>query len=213
MMLKPLLNFCGKLVKYVLVIVGFVLLTFYLMVLSMKGKKYYLGFFYGSKQELTKAFTKITKGDYVRYILTAETLICRFPSDKTMTEIIKILREHCPDIPFFIFPISSKNWRYNLPMDVENNLLTDNPIIQTPQNKIINQYFMSMLEDVKKQQAHIVDEQSPDFFDAAIGHLKSKLKQAITDDNFELAVQIRDKIKELDQQKTQLNDEPNTPTT
>ncbi len=178
----------------------------------MRKKKIYLGFFYGSKQELTKAFTKITDGDYVRYIMTAETLICRFKSNKPVNDILEILRQHIPDIPFFIFPISSKSWKYNLPLDIENNLLTDNPIIQVPQNKIINQYFMALLEEIKKQQSteQIIDEKSPDFLNSAIAHLNTRLNQAIKEDNFELAIQIRDKIKELTEQKNNIpNDSKN----
>jgi len=58
----------------------------------MKKKKLYLSFFYGNKQELTKAFNKITDGDFVRYIMTAETLICRFRSNKKIDEIIKLAK-------------------------------------------------------------------------------------------------------------------------
>lgn len=175
----------------------------------MKKKKLYLSFFYGSKQELTKAFNKITDGDFVRYIMTAETLICRFKSNKKIDEIIEILREYSPDIPFFVFPISDDKWRYNLPLDVENNLLTDNPIIQTPQKQAINQFFTKVIDELKKQgfQPEIIDEQSPDFINSAIDHLNIRLQQAIKEDNYELAAQIRDKIKELNNQKNNINNE------
>lgn len=188
-----------KLIKYVLALHDEIFSR-------MKKKKIYLGFFYGSKQELTKAFTTITDGDYVRYIMTAETLICRFKSNKPINDILEILWQHIPDIPFFVFPISSKSWKYNLPLDIENNLLTDNPIIQVPQNKIINQYFMALLEEIKKQQSteQIIDERSPDFLNSAINHLNTRLDQAVKEDNFELAIQIRDKIKELTEQKNNI---------
>lgn len=190
-----------KLVKYVLALHDEIFRR-------MRKKKIYLGFFYGTKQELTKAFTKITDGDYVRYIMTAETLICRFKSNKPITEIIDILRQFCPDIPFFVFPISTKTWRYNLPLDIENNLLTDNPIIQSPQTNVINQYFMAMLNEIKKKQTdEFIDERSPDFINSAIGHLNTRMDQAIKEDNFELAIQIRDKIKELTEQKNTTTNE------
>lgn len=173
----------------------------------MKRKKIYLCFFYGSNQELTKAFTKITNGDFVRYIMTAETLICRFKSNKPLDEIVEILRQNCPDIPFFVFPISNKKWRYNIPLDVENNLLTDNPIIQTPEIKAINQLFLSMFNEIKRHQPGIINENNPDFVRSATDQLGIRLKQAISEDNFELAAQIRDKIKELNQQKNNIKDE------
>jgi len=175
----------------------------------MKKKKLYLSFFYGNKQELTKAFNKITDGDFVRYIMTAETLICRFRSNKKIDEIIKILREYSPDIPFFVFPISDDKWRYNLPLDVENNLLTDNPIIQIPQKQEINQFFTKLIDELKKQgfQAEIIDEQSPDFINSIIDNLNIRLQQAIKEDNYELAAQIRDTIKELNNEKNNINNE------
>ena len=165
----------------------------------MKRRKTYLSFFYGSKQELTKAFTKITDGDFVRYIMTAETLICRFKSNKKIDEIIEILCQYCPDIPFFVFPISNQSWKYHLPLDVENNLLTDNPIIENPQNQVINQYFMTIINELKKRGELEGGEEN--FVDSAIGHLNRRLQEAIADDNFELAAQIRDKVKELTSQK------------
>ena len=208
---KVVYNKIIKRFQYTWVIIRHTFITFYLLGMHMKKKKIYLGFFYGSKQELTKAFTVITKGDFVRYIMTAETLICRFKSDKPIVEIIDILKEHCPDIPFFVFPISTKNWRYNLPLDVENNLLTDNPIIQTKQNQIINQYFIALLDEIKKKQLDpLLDENSPEHLDGMITHLGLKLKQAISEDNFELAAQIRDKVKELITKKNNLNNECTT---
>ena len=174
----------------------------------MKKRKIYLSFFYGSKQELTKAFTKITDGDFVRYIMTTETLICRFKSNKKVSEIMDILRQYCPDVPFFIFPISNTHWKYNLPLDVENNLLTDNPIITTPQNQAINQYFMAVINELKKTQPGILDEQSPDFIDSAINQLNLRLQQAVQEDRLEVAAQIRDRIKELRNQKENLDNPP-----
>jgi hypothetical protein len=208
MILQKRLNNIVKPFEYIWALLYNLYYIVYSLILGMKKKKIYLGFFYGSKQELTKAFTKITDGDYVRYIMTAETLICRFKSNKPINEILEILRQFCPDIPFFVFPISTKTWQYNLPLDIENNLLTDNPIIQSPQTKVLNQYFVAMLDAIKKKESvDINDDRGADFFDAAIGHLNIRLRQAIEEDNFELAAQIRDKIKELTDQKTNLNDE------
>jgi hypothetical protein len=171
----------------------------------MRSKKTYLAFFYGSKTELTKAFTTITDGDYVRYIMTSETLICRFKSQKSLDDIMTILREYAKDIPFFVFPISSKNWKYNLPMDVENNLLTDNPIMQIQDHENVNQYFLSMLEEIKKSYGIVDGFEGDDIFDRVIKKLNKELKQSVRDDNYELAAQIRDKLKEIEQQKNGLN--------
>ena len=176
----------------------------------MKGKKVYLVFFYGSKTELTKAFTTITGGDYVRYIMTSETLICRFKSGMDLKDIMVILREYAHDIPFFVFPISSKNWKYNLPMDVENNLLTDNPIMQTQEIKPTNQYFMSMFEDLKKKyNVTDLDDKSEEFFDRIIGNLNKKMEICIREDNYELAAQIRDKVRELEEVRNNLKNGTN----
>lgn len=172
----------------------------------MKRKKLYLSFFYGSKQELTRAFNKITNGDYVRYIMTAETLICRFRSNKPIDEIMEILREHCPDLPFFVFPITASNYRYNLPLNVENNLLTDNPIIPIPSNQAVNQYFMAIIDELKKHYPEMAEEPRPDFTNSAIDRLNVRLNQAIAEENFELAAQIRDKIKELQNNNNQQTD-------
>jgi len=167
-----------------------------------KKKKIYISFFYGSNQELTRAFSRITGGDYVRYIMTAETLICRFKSNMDLDDIIEILREYVPDVPFFVFPIENKGWRYNLPMDVENNLLTDNPIIHVPQNNIIQESFMSMIDDIKKNS--MVGNKSIELLDKAVLLLQDKLKQSINNENYELAGQIRDKIKEIENQKDKM---------
>jgi hypothetical protein len=186
----------------------------YFLILMMKRKKIYLAVFYGTKQELTKAFTTITNGDYVRYIMTAETLICRFKSNKPLSEILDTLRKYAPDIPFFVFPISTKNWVYNLPMDVENNLLTDNPII-TIQNNVINQYFISLLDEIKKQQQAIglTGIKNSDLLENTIDHLKKRLKESIDNDNFELSAQIRDKIKELDEELRKISNDGKEHTT
>lgn len=145
-----------------------------------KRKKTYLGFFYGNKQELTKAFTKITDGDIVRYILTSETLICRFKSNKSITEIMGILNETCLNISSFVFPISNSSWGYNLPPDVVNNLLTDKTIIQNSETQILTKYLELFVEEVKKKN---------------VINLQTELKNAIDSDNFELAMLIRDEIK------------------
>ena len=187
-------------VKYILItMLG--LLTFNIV----KKKKVYLSFFYGNKQELTKAFTQITGGDFIRYIMTSETLICRFKSNKSMDEIGEIIHHHCPDLPFFIFPINDK---YNLPLDVENNLLTENPIIQSQQTQIVNQYLTNLI-DLVKERIDITDI-TPEVIDENdIDQLNIRLTQAKSVENFELAAQIRDKINEL---KNKLNDERTTNT-
>lgn len=206
-MYKYYLSKIAKPFEYIWILIFLIMSVPYFLMLEMKRKKIFLAVFYGSKQELTKAFTYITGGDYVRYIMTAETLICRFKSNKPVTDILETLRKYAPDIPFFIFPISTKNWAYNLPMDVENNLLTDNPII-TIQNKVVNQYFISLLDELKKQQnIGLQNIKDPEILEKSIDHLKRRLKESIQDDNFELSAQIRDKIKEIeDQLKKSSND-------
>ncbi len=167
-----------------------IIIKYIRLFLFMRKKQNYLSFFYGCKQDLTKAFTTITNGDYVRYIVTAETLICRFKSNKSIDDITDILKEHCPNVPFFIFPISNSKWKYNLPLDVEHNLLTDNPIINVPQNDIINNLFSTIINEMKKYKSEITDEEN-------IDNLNNHLKKAIQEEDFELAARIRDRIKEI----------------
>lgn len=120
----------------------------------MKRNKTYLGIFYGSNKHLNEAFLNITDGGFIRYIVTDETLICRFKSKLDIQEIEKIFNQHVKNIPFFIFPINNKKWTHNLPHEAENNLLTDNPIIKPKVEQPVDlpaNFFLNLLDELKSR--------------------------------------------------------------
>jgi len=149
-----------------------------------KRRKTYLGIFYGSNRKLNEVFINITDNDFIRYIVTNETLICRFKSKLEIQEIEKIFKEQIISIPFFVFPINHKRWIYSLPLEVENNLLTDNPIIkpkrEQPDNPPAN-FFINLLNELRKRQEK--DLQNERSFNHWIND-NTKLSEMINDDGF-----------------------------
>lgn len=163
----------------------------------MNNEKTYIGFFYGVKREIKTALNQITDGNFVRYIMTAETLICRFSSKKRIGVILKILQNNCPDTAFFVFPINKNNWCYNLRDDVENNLLTDNPIIINKEHNIINSFFMSIINELAKKKNNQDGSCAASNIDSVLNDLDTQLNRAVAEENYELAAQIKNKIKEI----------------
>lgn len=194
--------------------------------IRMGRKKRYLGIFYGSSKELNDCFVKISSGELLRYVVTDETIICRFSSKLSINDIDKIFNEGVKNIPFFIFPIDSKRWSYNLPYEAENNLLTDNPIIevkkQTDQNS--DNFLTNLLSELSKR--HKQNQEIQQIFNGWVNYddthnftinpdgsilvnnytikitelieeLNKQLETSISEENYELSGKIKKKIIEL----------------